>query len=254
MDTKQKTHTHTLHVVVSTLLHAIDLYLPYIWGNKVFVHTPKVRATVPNRLWDRVPIFYQSPEQLNKLSPKVRATVSGSLPSHRENFWSFTGLRVNFADFKTWWFYWGVLLVWHVFWRPWSGEFQGDCLPCVWYRCCPDCHDITAKRPLPLIRSRPNWITGLGPKSGLAGKSGSRGPENGVSRWRRPNSDIYSQNYHFGLVYDMKYKSLKTLGMEAKNYKFGMFCQQCHPSVASGDADIRPRSASRIHTWHLFTS
>ena len=29
------------------------------------------------------------------------------------------------------------------------------------------------------------------------------GPEDGVSRWRRPNSDIYSQNHHFGLVYDI---------------------------------------------------
>ena len=38
--------------------------------------------------------------------------------------------------------------------------------------------------------------------------------------------------------------------MEAKNYKFGMFCQQCHPSVASGDADIRRRNASQIHTSH----
>ena len=55
----------------------------------------------------------------------------------------------------------------------------------------------------------------------------------------------------FGLVYDMIYQFL---GMEAKNYKFGVFCQQCHPSVASGDADIRPRNASRIHTCHLFTS
>ena len=70
-----------------------------------------------------------------------------------------------------------------------------------------------------LYRSRPNWITGPGPKSGSAGKSESHGPENRVSRWRRPNSDIYSQNHHFGLVYDMIY-----LGMEAKNYKFGMFC------------------------------
>ena len=52
-------------------------------------------------------------------------------------------------------------------------------------------------------RSRPNWITGPGPKSEPAGKSESHGPENGVSRWRRPNSDIYSQNHHFGLVYDM---------------------------------------------------
>ena len=102
-----------------------------------------------------------------------------------------------------------------------------------------------------LIRSRPNQITGPGPKSGPAGKSESRGPENGVSRWRRPNSAIYSQNHHFRLVYDMIYQFL---GMDAKNYKFGMFCQQCHPSVASGDADIRPRNASRIHTRHLFTS
>ena len=104
---------------------------------------------------------------------------------------------------------------------------------------------------LDITRSRPNWITGPGPKSGLAGKSESRGPENGVSRWRRPKSNIYSQNHHFGLVYDMIYQFL---GMEAKNYKFGMFCQQCHPSVASGDADIRPRNVSRIHTCHLFTS
>ena len=102
-----------------------------------------------------------------------------------------------------------------------------------------------------MIRSRPNQIAGPGPKSGPARKSESRGPENGVSRWRRPNSDIYSQNHHFDLVYDMIYQFL---GMEAKNHKFGMFCQQCHPSVASGDADIRPRNASRIHTCHLFTS
>ena len=100
-------------------------------------------------------------------------------------------------------------------------------------------------------RSRPNQIAGPGPKSGPARKSESRGPENGVSRWRRPNSEIYSQNHHFGLVYEMIYQFL---GMETKNYKFGMFCQQCHPSVASGDADIRPRNASRIPTCHLFTS
>ena len=54
-----------------------------------------------------------------------------------------------------------------------------------------------------LNRSRPNWIAGPGLKSGSAGKSESCGPENGVSRWRRPNSDIYSQNYHFGLGYTM---------------------------------------------------
>ena len=107
------------------------------------------------------------------------------------------------------------------------------------------------KSPVRLLRSRPNQIADPGPKSGPARKSESRGPENGVSRWRRPNSDIYSQNHHFGLVYDMIYQFL---GMEAKNYKFGIFCQQCHPSVAWGDADIRPRNASRIHTCHLFTS
>ena len=100
-------------------------------------------------------------------------------------------------------------------------------------------------------RLRPNWITGPGPKSGSAEKSESSGPENGVSRWRRPNTDIYSQSYHFGLVYDVIYQFL---GMEAKNFKFGMFWQQCHPSVAPGDADIRPRNAYRIHTCHLFTS
>ena len=94
-----------------------------------------------------------------------------------------------------------------------------------------------SKRPPP-SRSRPNWITRPGPKSGSAGKSESLGPENGVPRWRRPNSDIYSQNHHSGLVYDMIYQFLS---MEAKNHKFGMFCQQCHPSVASVDADIRPR-------------
>ena len=102
-----------------------------------------------------------------------------------------------------------------------------------------------------ITRSRPNQIAGPGPKSGPARKSESRGPENGVSRWRRPNSEIYSQNHHFGLVYEMIYQFL---GMETKNYKFGMFCQQCHPSVAPGDADIRPRNASRIPTCHLFTS
>ena len=54
-----------------------------------------------------------------------------------------------------------------------------------------------------LSRLRPNWIMGPGPKSRSAGKSESRGPENGISRWQRPNFDIDSQNYHFGLVYVM---------------------------------------------------
>ena len=59
-----------------------------------------------------------------------------------------------------------------------------------------------------LTRLRPNWIRGPGPKSEPAGKLESRGPENWVSRWRRPNLDIYSQNHHFGLVYDMIYQFL----------------------------------------------
>ena len=100
-------------------------------------------------------------------------------------------------------------------------------------------------------RSRPNWIVGPRPKSGLARKLKCSGPENEVSRWRWPHSDIYSQNDHFGLVYDMIYRFL---GMEAKNCKFGMFCQQCHPSVAPGDGDIQLRNASRILTCHLVTS
>ena len=79
-----------------------------------------------------------------------------------------------------------------------------------------------------LTRLRPNWIiSGLGPKSGSAGKSESRGPENGVSRWLRPNADIYSQNYHFGLVYDMIYQFL---GMEEKNYKH----ERAPPTVVPG--------------------
>ena len=63
--------------------------------------------------------------------------------------------------------------------RPGPGKAACDIVP--WYHC---------------NRSRTNWITGLGPKSGSAGKSESGGPENGVSRWRRPNSDIYSRNHH----------------------------------------------------------
>ena len=96
---------------------------------------------------------------------------------------------------------------------------------------------------------RPNWIEGQRTKSGSAGKSESLGPENRVSKWRRQKSDIYSQNDHFGLVYDMAYQFFD---MEAKNYKFGMFCQQFDPSEAPGDANIRPRNASRIHACHLF--
>ena len=63
--------------------------------------------------------------------------------------------------------------------------------------------------------------------------------------------EVYTQNDHFGLICEMIYQFLS---MEAKNYKFGMFCQQCHPTVAPGDANIQPRNASQIHICHLFTS
>ena len=33
--------------------------------------------------------------------------------------------------------------------------------------------------------------------------SGLHGPENWVAKWQRPNLEIYSQNDHFGLVYDI---------------------------------------------------
>ena len=50
------------------------------------------------------------------------------------------------------------------------------------------------------------WIADPRPKLGSAEISESGGPENSISRWRRPNSDIYSQNDHFGLVYDIIYQ------------------------------------------------
>ena len=99
-----------------------------------------------------------------------------------------------------------------------------------------------------IARSRPNWILGSGPNPGSAGIWGSHGPENGVARWWQLNSEIYSQNDLFGLVYDMNHMIYQFLDMEAKNYKFDMFRQQCHPSVAPWDGDIRLRNASRIHT------
>ena len=55
---------------------------------------------------------------------------------------------------------------------------------------------------------------GPGPKSGSAGKSESSGPENGVSRWWRPNSDLYSQKDNFDLVNDMIYQFLQFFPLE----------------------------------------
>ena len=62
---------------------------------------------------------------------------------------------------------------------------------------------------------------------------------------------IYSPNDHFCLGYEMIYQFL---GMRAKNYKFGMFCQRFNPSVSPGDANIWLRNHTRGHTCHLFTS
>ena len=170
--------------------------------------------------------------------PEVNNTNQNTRDIPPMSWWVF----VPQISEDTWWRAWDGLKFW---WRNiWILIFVTvesiSCSACHWL--------LTVHW---FSRSRPNQIADPGPKSGPARKSESRGPENGVSRWRRPNSDIYSQNHHFGLVYDMIYQFL---GMEAKNYKFGIFCQQCHPSVASGDADIRPRNASWIHTCHLFTS
>ena len=66
--------------------------------------------------------------------------------------------------------------------------------------------------------------------------------------WRQPNSEIYSQNVHFGLLYDIVYQFI---GMDAKKH---VFCQQCHPSMAPDDANIASRNASMIHTYHLFVA
>ena len=119
-----------------------------------------------------------------------------------------------------------------------------------WWRHLPMSDNIFSSRGKNLAGRGRGWATAMALRIGWAPSSGrgptglqarvrnrgrleNRGhvvPKNGVSRWRWPNSDIYSQNYHFGLSYDMIYQFL---GMEAKNYKFGMFCQKCHPSVAS---------------------
>ena len=58
---------------------------------------------------------------------------------------------------------------------------------------------IRARAWNPVVMPRPGKR--LNPES--TGISGSHGPENGAARWRRPNSEIYSQNDHLGLVCDM---------------------------------------------------
>ena len=61
-------------------------------------------------------------------------------------------------------------------------------------------------------RLRPNWIPGPAPNSRPVPILGP--PQKGVARWWRLKWEIYLQNDHFGLVYDI-------LGLDAKNYKFG---------------------------------
>ena len=53
------------------------------------------------------------------------------------------------------------------------------------------------------IRSRPNWITGPGPKSGSAGKSGLRGPENGVSAATELGYLLTKLSFGLSLSHDM---------------------------------------------------
>ena len=59
---------------------------------------------------------------------------------------------------------------------------------------------------------------------------GVRGPRVLRPAWSKVFADTVMMTWY---IYQF-------LCMEAKNYKFGMFCQQCHPSMAPGDADIRP--------------
>ena len=100
------------------------------------------------------------------------------------------------------------------------------------------CGDLTACIPYPA------------PNSGPAVTSGPCRLKNGVVRWRRPNSEILTKwPFWLNLVYDIRSISPYE---PAKNYKFGIFCQQCHPSVAPDDADIKPRNASKIHTAVCF--
>ena len=67
--------------------------------------------------------------------------------------------------------------------------------------------------------------------------------ENRVSRWQRLNSKYLLTKWSFwlGLWHDI---SISWHGGKELYRKYGMFCQQCHPSVAPGDADIRQRIAS----------
>ena len=82
-----------------------------------------------------------------------------------------------------------------LYWYKISKWYDEQLLCCCWVKIWK-----FTKNKQGVSRSRPNWIVGPQSKLGSAGKSESRGPETRVSRWRRPNSDIYSQNYHFGLV------------------------------------------------------
>ena len=94
-------------------------------------------------------------------------------------------------------------------------------------------------RPCPKFRSDPS------------SNSGPCSSENSFARWRRLNSEIYSQNDHFNLVYDIRTVH-QFLGTDTKKYKICMLCQHSHPSMAPDYADVQPRNASWIHTYHTF--
>ena len=107
--------------------------------------------------------------------------------------------------------------------------------------------------PVAFNRSRPNlnWIAGPSQESSWdfgitwAQKWGCKMAAtklgNLLTKWLNFGLSLWHHNQFPGMA------------MEAKNYKFGMFCQYCHPFVTPGDGEIRLRNASRIHTCHLFT-
>ena len=61
-------------------------------------------------------------------------------------------------------------------------------------------HDRSPEKIGHLPKKSDHWFTRTCPENMGLTPTWSRGPKNWVSRWRRPNSDIYSQNHHFGLV------------------------------------------------------
>ena len=118
----------------------------------------------------------------------------------------------------------------------------------LWMMYCPACY---------CTRSKPNWTPDPQPKLGKAGFK----PEfwclvtpKTVFQLKmevtRPDSEIHSQSYHFGLICGMSWHG----AWERMIYSTCSANNTCHPSVAKDGADIWPRNASQIYTCHLFTS